>query len=111
MKVQIYPTFKHFPNIVWRKYVTWSQKLEEIRYFKKGEKNNSVYKISTELPKKSILKNGKVLEKNIEEVSSVDNCIVPTFTSIRKDIVKDKNILNKKELRKLKRRERNKAKG
>uniref|UniRef100_A0A0K0E7E4 Uncharacterized protein n=1 Tax=Strongyloides stercoralis TaxID=6248 RepID=A0A0K0E7E4_STRER len=79
----------------WIKCVTWSQNLQEVRFFKKGEKNKSVYKVSEKLPEKSILKSKEFCKLVINN----DNTKVENESN-----------LSKKELRKVRRRERNKAK-
>lgn len=94
----------------WIKCVTWSQNLQEVRFFKKGEKNKSVYKVSEKLPEKSILKSKEFCKLGKEESKGKDNYLSSKVINNDNTKVENESNLSKKELRKVRRRERNKAK-
>uniref|UniRef100_A0A0K0FNN0 Uncharacterized protein n=1 Tax=Strongyloides venezuelensis TaxID=75913 RepID=A0A0K0FNN0_STRVS len=92
------------------KYVTWSPRLEEVRYFKKG-KNDSNYEMSEKLPGKGILRNKNVFNEKGEDKTSINTYIDSQYTKTKMEELRNEKPMSKKQMRKLKKRERNKAKG
>uniref|UniRef100_A0A0N4Z0J4 Hva1_TUDOR domain-containing protein n=1 Tax=Parastrongyloides trichosuri TaxID=131310 RepID=A0A0N4Z0J4_PARTI len=90
------------------RYVSWANKLEEVRYYLKGSKNN-VYEASQQLPGKGILKNWKCPDSDGK--MDDNNSIKPTIIAFKKDDLEEKRPMSKKEMRRQKKRERNKSKG
>uniref|UniRef100_A0A0N5BU04 Signal recognition particle 14 kDa protein n=1 Tax=Strongyloides papillosus TaxID=174720 RepID=A0A0N5BU04_STREA len=92
------------------KYVIWSPRLEEVRYFKKG-KNDSNYEMSDKLPGKGILRNKKIFDENGEDKTTTNTYLASQYTKTKMEELRNERPLSKKQMRKLKKRERNKAKG